>query len=119
MQSLLRWSIENSTSSTGNGSEDDVASAPPTRRTDLDPGIIDAILGRADSELMKEALAKAQDASLDEDARLTALDDLEMVKFEFFFFFFIYFISFPSHHPLRHSAQLSYLCLTAAFILMN
>ncbi|KAH9980635.1 hypothetical protein BJV77DRAFT_1146287 [Russula vinacea] len=56
MQSLLRWSIENSSS--------DVAS-PPTRRTDLDPGVIDAILGRPDSELMKEALAKAQDASLD------------------------------------------------------
>jgi hsp70-interacting protein len=70
MQSLLRWSIENSSS--------DLAS-PPTRRTDLDPGVIDAILGRPDSELMKEALAKAQDASLDEGARLTALDDLEMV----------------------------------------
>jgi hypothetical protein len=75
MQSLLRWGIENSRNS------NDTASgvAPPSRRTDLDPGIIDAILGRPDSELMKEALAKAQDASLDEDARLTALDDLEMV----------------------------------------
>ncbi|KAF8486828.1 armadillo-type protein, partial [Russula ochroleuca] len=70
MQSLLRWSIENSSN--------DVAS-PPTRRTDLDPGIIDAILGKPDSEQMKEALAKAQDASLDESARLTALDDLEML----------------------------------------
>jgi len=53
---------------------------PLARRTDLDPGIIDAILGRPDSELMKEALAKAQDASLDDDARLTALDNLEMVR---------------------------------------
>ena len=74
MQSLLRWSIENSSN--------DVPS-PPARRTDLDPGIIDAILGRPDSELMKEALAKAQDASLDESARLTALDDLEMVNLYF------------------------------------
>jgi hypothetical protein len=72
MQSLLRWSIENSSSD---------VSSPPARRTDLDPGIIDAILGRPDSELMKEALAKAQDVSLDEEVRLTALDDLEMVKF--------------------------------------
>ena len=47
---------------------------------------------------MKEALAKAQDASVDEDERLTALDDLEMVKFP----------SSPSHHTLRHS----YLCRT-------
>jgi hypothetical protein len=78
MQSLLRWSIENSTTST-TGSGDVTASPQATRRTDLDPGIIDAILGRPDSELMKEALAKAQNASLDEDARLTALDDLEML----------------------------------------
>jgi len=81
MQSLLRWSIENSTPSSA-GSDVAAAPSPPTRpRTDshLDPGIIDAILGRPDSELMKEALAKAQDASLDEDARLTALDDLEML----------------------------------------
>ena len=84
MQSLLRWSIENSSN--------DVAS-PPARRTDLDPGIIDAILGRPDSELMKEALAKAQDASLDESARLTALDDLEMVKLYF---------SCPHQFALRH-----------------
>jgi hypothetical protein len=76
MQSLLRWSIENSAS--------DAASTPIARRTDLDPGIIDAILGRPDSELMKEALARAQDASLDEDVRLTALDNLEMVKVQTF-----------------------------------
>src|ERR1700761_5646661 len=76
MQSLLRWGIENSSN------EDSPAapSVPTQRMADLDPGVIDAILGRPDSELMKEALAKAQDASLDEDARLTALDDLEMVR---------------------------------------
>jgi hsp70-interacting protein len=75
MQSLLRWGIENS------GNDGTTAGvAPLTQRTDLDPGIIDAILGKPDSELMKEALTKAQDASLDEDARLTALDDLEMVN---------------------------------------
>ena len=75
MQSLLRWGIENS-------SNDGSATGAAVRRTDLDPGIIDAILGRPDAELMKEALAKAQDASLDEDARLTALDDLEMVQYK-------------------------------------
>jgi hsp70-interacting protein len=75
MQSLLRWGIENS------GNDDSTTGvAPQTQRTHLDPGIIDAILGRPDSELMKEALAKAQDTSLDEDARLTALEDLEMVN---------------------------------------
>jgi hsp70-interacting protein len=76
MQSLLRWGIENS----GNDGSTAGGVTPWSQRTDLDPGIIDAILGKPDSELMKEALAKAQDASLDEDARLTALDDLEMVN---------------------------------------
>ena len=77
MQSLLRWGIENS----GNDNNDSATDAVPlARRTDLDPGIIDAILGRPDSELMKEALSKAQDVSLNENARLTALDDLEMVN---------------------------------------
>ncbi|KAI0252250.1 nucleotide exchange factors-like protein [Lactifluus subvellereus] len=74
MQSLLRWGIENSANDDSTGGV-----APLTQRTDLDPGIIDAILGRPDSELMKEALAKAQDVSLDEDVRMTALDDLEML----------------------------------------
>ena len=75
MQSLLRWGIENS-----NYDNDGPATGSAPIRTDLDPGIIDAILGRPDAELMKEALEKAQDASLDEDARLAALDNLEMVR---------------------------------------
>lgn len=110
MQSLLRWGIENS-------ANDDSTSgvAPLTQRTDLDPGIIDAILGRPDSELMKDALAKAQDASLDEDARLTALDDLEMVK-QFLailypnnsFFCFAIWIFLTTHPGIRaHRAHLS------------
>ncbi|KAI0292991.1 armadillo-type protein [Multifurca ochricompacta] len=74
MQGLLRWGIENST--TG---DDPNTVVPLTRRTDLDPGIIDVILGKPDSELMKTALANAQDSSLDEDARSMALDDLEML----------------------------------------
>jgi hypothetical protein len=49
---------------------------------------------------MKEALAKAQDASLDESARLTALDDLEMVK-----------LYFPCPHQL-----LSWCCVIASVL---
>jgi hsp70-interacting protein len=78
MQSLLRWGIENSSNADADSSATPSASAQ--RMKDLDPGVIDAILGRPDSELMKEALAKAQDTSLDEDARITALDNLEMVR---------------------------------------
>jgi len=74
MQSLLRWSIENS--SPQNGTHSNNANAT---QKDLDPGIIDAILGRPDAELMKEDLTMALDSSKSEDARVDALDHLEML----------------------------------------
>ncbi|KAF7795103.1 hypothetical protein EIP86_006248 [Pleurotus ostreatoroseus] len=70
MQSLLRWSIENSESG---------APPPPNDQSKLDPGIIDAILGKPDAESMKEALAIAVDEKRDEEDRLQALDDFEML----------------------------------------
>lgn len=77
MQSLLRWSIENSTTDNSEGS------TPPQPRKDLDPGIIDLILGKPDAQLMKEALAIAVDETKSEDERLQALDEFEMVRHEF------------------------------------
>ena len=74
MQSLLRWGIENSD---GTAHED---GSQPRPLQNLDPGIIDAILGRPDAELMKEALAVAVDEAKEEEARLAALDDFEMVS---------------------------------------
>ena len=93
MQSLLRWGIENSSNANA-----DSSATPPVQRTDLDPGVIDAILGKPDSELMKEALAKAQDTSLDEDARITALDDLEMVRL-----YYTICIPHQHSHPKRNT----------------
>jgi hypothetical protein len=84
MQSLLRWSIENSSPHDASQSN-----SSPAGRNDLDPGIIDAILGRPDAELMKEDLAIALDASKSEDERVDALDHLEMV---------CYFITFPVNY---------------------
>lgn len=72
MQSLLRWSVENSTPSTG--------PTPATTTNKLDPGIIDHILGKPDAQLMKEALTVGLDERQTEDTRLQALDDLEMVR---------------------------------------
>ena len=74
MESLLRWGIQNSQTADGE------PSTAPEPRKDLDPAIIDQILGKPDSELMKEALTKALDTNLDEDERVTALDDMEMVS---------------------------------------
>ena len=77
MQSLLRWSIEKagdqSTSNEG-------ASQQPTGPKELDTGVLDVIMGRPESELMKEALAVAVDSEKTEDDRLQALDDFEMVS---------------------------------------
>ena len=70
MESLLRWGIEHS--STGER-------AAVSERRDLDPAIIDHILGKPDAQLMKEALDVALDGSRDEDQRIAAMDDLEMV----------------------------------------
>ena len=73
MENLLRWSIANS-------APRDANATPPQPRSDLDPGVIDMILGKPDSELMKEALAVAVDESREEDDRLQALDNFEMVR---------------------------------------
>lgn len=76
MQSILRWSIEHSspmdTSATDN---------PP--RKDLDPGVLDFILGKPDSEQMKEDMAVATDVNRSEDERIAALDHLEMVSYNY------------------------------------
>lgn len=71
MDSLLRWSIEHSTPRSPD--------APPPTRKDLDPGIIDYLLGKPDAVLMKEALEVALDETRDEGARIQALEDLEML----------------------------------------
>ncbi|TCD67742.1 hsp70 nucleotide exchange factor fes1 [Steccherinum ochraceum] len=73
MDSLLRWGIENSVPTDGQ-------QVPPAQpRKDLDPAIIDHILGKPDAVLMKEALEVAVDETRDEDERLQALDDFEML----------------------------------------
>ncbi|KAK2460397.1 hypothetical protein APHAL10511_007562 [Amanita phalloides] len=69
MQSLLTWGIQNSTPGSG----------APVDLQKLDPEIIDMILGRPDSELMKECLAVALDESRSEDKRIDALDQFEML----------------------------------------
>ncbi|KAL9714949.1 hsp70 nucleotide exchange factor fes1 [Leucoagaricus gongylophorus] len=69
MQSLLRWSIENS------GPRQDSGAQPQK----LDPGIIDTILGKSDAEQMKEDVDVGSDRSKSEDERVAALDHLEML----------------------------------------
>ncbi|KIJ29529.1 hypothetical protein M422DRAFT_188272 [Sphaerobolus stellatus SS14] len=70
MGSLLQWSL-------GQSSSDALRSSAEMKG--LDSGIIDMILNKPDSVLMKEALAIGLDEKVDEEARVTALDDLEML----------------------------------------
>lgn len=74
MQSLLRWGIENS-----NPEELGAAQAAPQQK-DIDPGIIDMILGKPDAVLMKEDMEVAVNPTSSEDDRIAALDHLEMVS---------------------------------------
>ncbi|KLO18653.1 nucleotide exchange factors-like protein [Schizopora paradoxa] len=76
MQSLLRWGIENSQNGAAVPVEQASGGGPAQP---LDPKVIDMILGRPDAELMKEALNLALDETKDEESRLTALDDFEML----------------------------------------
>ncbi|KAJ3504730.1 hypothetical protein NLJ89_g7784 [Agrocybe chaxingu] len=74
MQSILRWSLENSTPL-----DSAARSQPPEGRSPIDPEIIDMILGKPDAIKMTESMAIAVDPSKSEDERMTALDDLEML----------------------------------------
>ncbi|KZW03323.1 Fes1-domain-containing protein [Exidia glandulosa HHB12029] len=72
MESLLRWGVENS-------NPEDLHQAQTAPRQPLDPGIIDHILGKPDAVQMKEALEIALDDARDEDERVAALDNFEML----------------------------------------
>jgi hsp70-interacting protein len=71
MQSLLHWGIANS--------DPNAAPPNPSQVQNVDPGIIDAILGKSDAERMKDALKIGVDASQSEDDRVQALDDFEQL----------------------------------------
>ncbi|PPR02297.1 hypothetical protein CVT24_011635 [Panaeolus cyanescens] len=74
MQSILRWSIENSTPLDGNPGD-----RPPIDTSKLNPEIIDLILGKPDAQQMKEDMEVAVDAGKSEEDRINALDHLEML----------------------------------------
>jgi len=75
MESLLRWSIENSGPRDGSSSD-----AAPVEHKHLDPGIIDHILGKPEAEQMKDDVAVALDVNKGEQERVEALDHLELVS---------------------------------------
>ncbi|KAL7412239.1 nucleotide exchange factor Fes1-domain-containing protein [Mrakia frigida] len=82
MNELLQWGITNSVPENGDASElhavaEEIAAG---RRKDLmEPGMLEAIMGKSDATLMKEAMTFAVDESKPEEERVIALDNLEML----------------------------------------
>ncbi|CED82723.1 Armadillo/beta-catenin-like repeat-containing protein [Phaffia rhodozyma] len=82
MESLLRWGIENSVPASGDASElHQVAAevAAGKRKDLLDPALYEAIMGKSDAVLMKEAMAAATDKGNDVEQRIVALENFEML----------------------------------------
>ena len=102
MESLLRWGIENS-------DPQGQAQTSQVERKDIDPGVIDMILGKPDAELMKEALAVATDEKNSEDDRLQALDNFEMVCLNFVEHICQFTDEFLAHREHRQRKRLVYL----------
>ncbi|KIO19493.1 hypothetical protein M407DRAFT_246155 [Tulasnella calospora MUT 4182] len=73
MRDLLAWSTEHQPA------PDDPNYVPPRPLEELDPGLIDMILGKPDAVRMRDAMAIAADESKSEDDRVTALDDMELL----------------------------------------
>ncbi|KAG8942760.1 hsp70 nucleotide exchange factor fes1 [Tulasnella sp. 424] len=73
MRDLLAWSTEHQTS------PDDPNYVPPRPLQELDPGLVDMILGKPDAVRMRDAMAVAVDESKSEEERVVALDDLELL----------------------------------------
>ena len=77
MDELLRWSILNST--TENKGNADRKTQPLAQNSSLDPGIVDAILGKNDAVQMQENLAVilSQETSLEE--KEVAFENFELL----------------------------------------
>ncbi|KAG9004924.1 hsp70 nucleotide exchange factor fes1 [Tulasnella sp. 427] len=79
MRDLLAWSTEHHTTS------EDPNYVPPRPLEELDPGLIDMILGKPDAVRMRveyppsDAMAIAVDESKSEEDRVVALDDMELL----------------------------------------
>ncbi|CAO1637408.1 unnamed protein product [Parajaminaea phylloscopi] len=78
MDALLKWSVKNQDGSGPSSSElaDDIKAG---KRPDLDPKVLDAIMGKSEAQMMQEELTAAVDSRRSEEDRETALDNFEML----------------------------------------
>ncbi|RKP07692.1 armadillo-type protein [Thamnocephalis sphaerospora] len=76
MEKLLKWAILNSATA---GEDTTKPSAPQRTLKDLDPGIIDVILGKDDAAVMREIMEKLEDPDVDVEQKEVLFEDLEML----------------------------------------
>jgi hsp70-interacting protein len=81
LNSLLRWSVEQTPV---RGPSDPL----PRPISNLDPAIIDALIGKSDAKRMQEIVSAIEEPELSPDQRDEAWDELEMVRISFLVFFF-------------------------------
>jgi hypothetical protein len=84
-EDLLKWSIAASNaggSADGGPSLQEIAKdVAEGRRPDLaDPKLFDALMGKSEAQMMREELAVGMDTSREEQDRVQALDNFEMVR---------------------------------------
>jgi len=76
LNSLLKWGIENSEAS----KSDPSAPAPTSSTSNLDPSVLQALLGGpSDADLMKDAMAAIQSPDVSLDNKITAFDNFEQL----------------------------------------
>ncbi|PWN28433.1 Fes1-domain-containing protein [Jaminaea rosea] len=78
MDALLKWSVENSNES-GPSAAEIVSDVQAGKRPDLDPKVLEAMMGKSEAQMMTEELRSALDTSRSVDDRETALDNFEML----------------------------------------
>ncbi|KAI8053254.1 armadillo-type protein [Syncephalis plumigaleata] len=76
MDKLLKWAVINSSTEKEDPTK---PSAPRRTLTDLDPGIIDAILGKDDATLMREIMDQLEDNQVSLDNKEVLMENFEML----------------------------------------
>ncbi|CAO1624917.1 unnamed protein product [Jaminaea pallidilutea] len=78
MDALLKWSMRNQDPNAPPASEiaEQLAQG---KRPDLDPSVLDAMMGKSEAQMMQEELAVAVNEKRSDDDRATALDNFEML----------------------------------------
>lgn len=75
----MKWSVQN-TDSNAPAASSIAQDIKAGKRPDLDPAVLDSMMGKSEGQMMKEQLAAALNEESSEDDRETALDNFEMVS---------------------------------------